>query len=83
MPAGLVDGINYNSTDPTKASVRCAFKDFIYVQEVLIIGSLQIYAMKKDPKLENLVELTGLVSEVNYSYQYWVGETTPLVNSPL
>jgi hypothetical protein len=26
---------------------------------------------------------TGLTSGVNYTYQYWVGETTPITNSPL
>jgi hypothetical protein len=26
--------------------------------------------------------LTGLTSGVNYTYQYWVGETTPIANSP-
>jgi 1,4-alpha-glucan branching enzyme len=86
MPTGLIDGINYNSADPTKASLvlDAPLKDFIYVA-----GSFNnwqptnSYAMKKDPTTGKFwLELTGLVSEVNYSYQYWVGETTPLANSP-
>ena len=86
MPAGLLDGINYNTADATKATVvlDAPLKDFIYVA-----GSFNnwqptsAYAMKKDPTSGKFwLELTGLVSGVNYSYQYWVGETTPLVNSP-
>ena len=86
LPAGLLDGINYNATDATKATLvlDAPLKDFIYVA-----GSFNnwqpttAYAMKKDPTTGKFwLELTGLVSGVNYSYQYWVGETTPLVNSP-
>lgn len=86
MPAGLLDGINYNTADATKATVvlDAPLKDFIYVA-----GSFNnwqptsTYAMKKDPTSGKFwLELTSLVAGVNYSYQYWVGETTPLVNSP-
>jgi 1,4-alpha-glucan branching enzyme len=86
IPAGLIDGINYNTADATKATVvlDAPLKDFVYVA-----GSFNnwqptnSYAMKKDPVSGKFwLELSGLVSGVNYSYQYWVGETTPLVNSP-
>jgi 1,4-alpha-glucan branching enzyme len=86
LPVGLLDGINYNTTDATKATLvlDAPLKDFIYVA-----GSFNnwqpttAYAMKKDPTSGKFwLELTGLVSGVNYSFQYWVGETTPLVNSP-
>ena len=86
MPSGLLDGINYNSTDPTTATLvlDAPLKDFIYVA-----GSFNDwqpnsnYAMKKDPVSGKFwLELTGLVSGTNYSYQYWVGETTPIANSP-
>lgn len=86
IPAGLVDGINYNTADATKATVvlDAPLKDFVYVA-----GSFNnwqptnTYAMKKDPASGKFwLELTGLVAGVNYSYQYWVAETTPLVNSP-
>ncbi|MDG2431507.1 alpha-amylase family glycosyl hydrolase, partial [Flavobacterium sp.] len=86
LPVGLLDGINYNSTDATKATLvlDAPLKDVVYVA-----GSFNnwqpttAYAMKKDPTTGKFwLELTGLVSGVNYSYQYWVGETTPLVNSP-
>lgn len=86
MPAGLVDGINYNSTDATKATLvlDAPLKDFVYVA-----GSFNnwqpspAYAMKRDPASDKFwLEVTGLVSGVNNTYQYWVVETTPLANSP-
>lgn len=86
MPAGLVDGINYNSADFTKATLvlDAPLKDFVYVA-----GSFNNwqptseYAMKKDPTSGKFwLELSGLVSGVNNTYQYWVGDATPLANSP-
>ncbi|QKJ61638.1 alpha-amylase family glycosyl hydrolase [Flavobacterium sp. M31R6] len=88
IPAGLVDGINYNSADATKATLvlDAPLKDFVYVA-----GSFNnwqpdnLYAMKKDATSGSTkfwLELTGLVSGTNYTYQYWVGETTPIANSP-
>jgi 1,4-alpha-glucan branching enzyme len=86
MPAGLLDGINYNPTDATKATLvlDVPLKDFVYVA-----GSFNnwqpsaVYAMKKDPTGGKFwLELTGLVSGTSYSYQYWVGDATPLANSP-
>ncbi|MCD0464016.1 alpha-amylase family glycosyl hydrolase [Flavobacterium sp. ENC] len=86
MPAGLVDGINYNAGDATKATLvlDAPFKDFVYVA-----GSFNnwqpssAYAMKKDPTSGKFwLEITGLVSGVNNTYQYWVVDATPLANSP-
>jgi len=86
MPAGLVDGINYNASDATKATLvlDAPLKDFVYVA-----GSFNnwqptsAYAMKKDPSSGKFwLELTGLVSGVNNTYQYWVVDTTPIANSP-
>ncbi len=86
MPAGLADGINYNPADFTKATLvlDAPLKDFVYVA-----GSFNnwqptsAYAMKKDPVSGKFwLELTGLVSGVNNTYQYWVVDATPLVNSP-
>jgi 1,4-alpha-glucan branching enzyme len=86
MPSGLVDGINYNIADVTKATLvlDAPLKDFVYVA-----GSFNnwqpssAYAMKKDPISGKFwLELTGLVSGVNNTYQYWVVETTPIANSP-
>jgi 1,4-alpha-glucan branching enzyme len=86
MPAGLVDGINYNTTDATKATLvlDAPLKDFVYVA-----GSFNnwqpssAYAMKKDPVSGKFwLELTGLVSGVSHTYQYWVVDASPLANSP-
>lgn len=86
MPVGLVDGINYNSADGTKATLvlDAPLKDFVYVA-----GSFNnwqpssAYAMKKDPASGKFwLELTGLVSGTNNTYQYWVVDATPLANSP-
>ena len=86
MPSGLVDGINYNASDATKATLvlDAPLKDFVYVA-----GSFNnwqpstAYAMKKDPTSGKFwLELNGLVSGVNNTYQYWVVDATPLTNSP-
>ena len=86
MPAGLIDGINYNPIDNTKATLvlDALGKDFIYVA-----GSFNnwqpdgSYAMKKDfSSSKFFLELTGLTPNVDYSYQYWVVDTTPIAGSP-
>lgn len=86
MPTGLLDGINYNSADATKATLvlDAPFKDFIYVA-----GSFNnwqptgSFAMKKDPVSGKFwLELTGLVSGTNYTYQYWVVDATPIAGTP-
>ena len=85
MPTGLADGINYSS-DVSKATLvlDAPSKDFVYVA-----GSFNnwqptsAYAMKKDPASGKFwLELTGLVSGVNNTFQYWVVDASPLANSP-
>ncbi len=87
MPVGLEDGINYNPLDATKATLvlNAPGKDFIYVA-----GSFNnwkptaAYAMKKDISTGKFwLELTGLVSGTNYTYQYWVVDQTPITGSPI
>ncbi|MDI6047238.1 alpha-amylase family glycosyl hydrolase [Flavobacterium yafengii] len=86
MPTGLLDGINYNAADATRATLvlDAPFKDFVYVA-----GSFNnwqptaSYAMKKDPVSGKFwLELTGLVSGTNYTYQYWVVDATPIAGTP-
>jgi 1,4-alpha-glucan branching enzyme len=88
IPTGLVDGINYNTGDATKATLilDAPGKDFVYVA-----GSFNswqpgaTYAMKKDATLGSSkfwLELSGLVSGTNYTYQYWVVDQTPTLGSP-
>ena len=86
MTSGLVDGINYDASNATHATLvlDAPLKDFVYVA-----GNFNnweptaTYAMKKDPTTGKFwLELTNLTSGVNYTYQYWVGKTTPIANSP-
>ena len=88
IPIGLVDGINYNISDPTKATIvlDAPGKDFIYVA-----GSFNnwqpgtTYSMKKDAASGSTkfwLELTGLTAGVQNTYQYWVVDETPIANSP-
>ena len=86
MASGLEDGINYNATDATKATLvlDAPGKDFVYVA-----GSFNNwqpgtnYLMKKDPGTGKFwLELTGLTPGQNYTYQYWVVDATPTTNSP-
>jgi len=87
MPSGLVDGINYNATDPTKATLvlNAPFKDFVYVA-----GSFNNwqpnnnFVMKRDSASGKYwLELTGLTSGQIYAYQYWVcDQTNRPTNSP-
>jgi len=86
IPVGLVDGINYNSGDATRATLvlTAPGKDFVYVA-----GSFNNYqpssafAMKKDPTSGKFwLELTGLTSGQIEHYQYWVVDQTPIAGSP-
>ena len=81
------DGINYNPTDPTKATLvlTAPGKDFVYVA-----GSFNnwqpdsSYAMKKDPSTGKFwLEVDGLTSGTNYTFQYWVVDQTPTSGSPV
>ena len=89
MPAGLVDGINYNPSDATKATLvlDAPGKDFVYVA-----GSFNnwqpgtTYAMKKDATAGSTkfwLEISGLISGTNYTYQYWVVDESPIAGSPV
>ena len=84
LQAGLVDGINYNATDPTKATLvlNAPTKSFIYVA-----GSFNnwqpnaTYAMKRDTAsgaTRYWLELTGLTPGQIYAYQYWVCDVVNL-----
>jgi hypothetical protein len=87
IPNGLEDGINYNTTDPTKATLvlDAPGKDFVYVAGTFNNYSpTTAYAMKKDPTSGKFwLELIGLTAGLKYNYQYWVVDTTPIANSPV
>ena len=86
IPSGMIDGINYNPSDPTKATLvlNAPLKDFVYV--VGSFNNWQVstnYLMKKDSSTGKFwLELSGLTSGQIETYQYWVFETTPIANSP-
>jgi 1,4-alpha-glucan branching enzyme len=85
LPDGVRDGINYNATDATKATLvlNAPGKDFVYVA-----GSFNnwqpssMHAMKKDTATGKFwLELTGLTAGQIETYQYWVVDQTPAANS--
>jgi len=86
IPNGLEQGINYNTTDSSKATLvlEAPYKDFVYV-----VGSFNDwtpaaeYAMKKDPTSDLFwLELSGLTAGAIESYQYWVFDQSPISGSP-
>ena len=87
LPNGMDNGINYNTSDNTKATLvlEAPNKDYIYVA-----GSFNNYQptnadlMKKDPTSGVFwLELTNLTPNQTETYQYWVVDKTPIVNSPV
>lgn len=86
IPNDLEQGINYNTTDSSKATLvlEAPHKDFVYV-----VGSFNDwtpateYAMKKDPTSDLFwLELSGLTAGEVESYQYWVFDQSPISGSP-
>jgi len=86
IPSGLEQGINYNTTDTSKATlvVEAPFKDFVYV-----VGSFNNwtptaqYAMKKDPNSDLFwLDLSGLTPGQIESYQYWIFDQSTISGSP-
>ncbi|MBD0777130.1 T9SS type A sorting domain-containing protein [Maribacter sp. ANRC-HE7] len=76
LPDGLLDGINFNESDPTKATLvlYAPGKEFVHV-----IGDFNdwtidnAYLMKKDSSQDRFwIELTGLTPNYNHLYQYLV-----------
>ena len=74
LPAGMKDGINFNSTDNTKVTLvfYAPTKEFVH-----LIGSFNnweindAYLLKKDTAKDRFwIELTGLTPQTDYSYQY-------------
>jgi hypothetical protein len=88
MSSGLEDGINYNPSDLTKATLvlTAPGKDFVYVAGSFADNNWvpgTNYLMKRDPSTSKFwLELTGLTPGTQYNYQYWVVDQTPTTNSP-
>jgi len=76
LPAGLLDGLNRNPADPTKATLVlfAPLKSFVHV--IGDFNNWQIdnaYLMKKDSAKNRFwIELTGLTPQFNHMYQYLV-----------
>ncbi|PKB44848.1 putative secreted protein (Por secretion system target) [Cellulophaga sp. RHA19] len=76
VPAGMLDGINLDPVDATKATLvlYAPLKDFVHV--IGDFNNWQIdnnYLMKKDSASDRFwVELTGLTPQTNHMYQYLV-----------
>ncbi len=86
LPAGLKDGINYDTMDNTKATLvlTAPGKEFIEVA-----GSWNGYSpsssdlMKRDPITgQYWIEITGLTPGQVETYQYWVYDTNAVSGSP-
>ncbi|RNC87702.1 MAG: T9SS C-terminal target domain-containing protein [Winogradskyella sp.] len=90
MPSGLKEGINYDTSDPTKATlvIDAPNKDYIYVAGSFNDDSYQPKfsdAMLRDSNANSdkfFIELTGLTPGEVYTYQYWVVDETPISGSP-
>lgn len=76
LPSGLKDGINYNTSDPTKATLVLVAptKSFSYLLGDFNNWTINDnYLMKQTPDGKRFwFELTGLTSGVEYVFQYWV-----------
>ncbi|HLT33767.1 MAG TPA: alpha-amylase family glycosyl hydrolase, partial [Aquaticitalea sp.] len=84
LPIGVKEGINYTSATSATLVLNVPNKDFVYVA-----GSFNnwtptsAHVMKKDPTTDKFwFELSGLTPSTTYTYQYWVGDLTPISNSP-
>lgn len=86
IPPSLVEGINYDDADDSKATlvINAPGKDYIEVA-----GSWNNYTptsgdlMKKDTSSDLFwLELSGLTSGNVETYQYWVYDASPVINSP-
>ncbi|MDV7138061.1 alpha-amylase family glycosyl hydrolase [Maribacter sp. TH_r10] len=74
VPDGLLDGINFDDTDPTKATLvlYAPGKEFVHV--IGDFNNWEIddnYLMKKDASQNRFwIELTGLTPDYDHLYQY-------------
>jgi hypothetical protein len=70
MPTGLLDGINYNTADASKATLISVERFYICL-EALTIGTYICLFDEKRDRHPILVVLTGLTSGVNYINIGW------------
>ena len=76
LPSGLKDGINFNATDATKATLVLYAPEKEFVHLIGDFNDWEIdnaYLLKKDNAKDRFwIELTGLTAQQNYSYQYLI-----------
>lgn len=76
LPLGLLDGVNLNPTDPTRATLVlfAPGKEFVHVIGDFTNWSVNdSYLMKKDSAQDRFwLELTGLSPQTNHLFQYLV-----------
>ncbi len=79
LPEGMENGVNYDPADATKATLvlLAPQKEFVY-----LVGDFNnwqigdVYQMNQTPDGETFwLELTGLETQKEYVYQYWVEGT--------
>ncbi len=85
VPAGMLDGLNFDQSDNTKATLvlYAPNKDFVN-----LIGNFNNwqrddtnYLLKKDSARDRFwIELTGLTPQTNYTYQYLVDGTIKIAD---
>lgn len=81
-PAGIIDGINYNAGDHTKATLSfwAPNKSSVYAFGDFSNWSVTpAYLMKKDGE-HFWIELTGLTPGTEYAYQYLVNDTLKIAD---
>ncbi len=77
VPSGMVDGINFDSTDNTKVTLVLYVPGKQYVNLIGDFNNWQRddtnYLLKKDSSKDRFwIELTGLTAQTNHMYQYLV-----------
>jgi hypothetical protein len=80
VPTGMLDGINYNTSDNTKVTLVLYAPDKDYVNVIGDFNNWQRddtnYLLKKDSSKDRFwIELTGLTPQTNHMYQYLVNGT--------
>ncbi|MCB0485616.1 MAG: T9SS type A sorting domain-containing protein, partial [Flavobacteriaceae bacterium] len=80
VPTGMLDGINYNTSDNTKVTLVLYAPGKDYVNVIGDFNNWQRddtnYLLKKDSSKDRFwIELTGLTPQTNHMYQYLVNGT--------
>ncbi len=80
VPAGMVDGINFNISDNTKVTLVLYAPNKEYINLIGDFNNWQRddtnYLLKKDSSKDRFwIELTGLTEQTNHMYQYLVDGT--------